>query len=80
MPGDVAVALRHVADAAADLLRAGGDVEAEHLIRPLAGVMKPSSDLIIVLLPAPFGPSRPTAPIGKTALTSARARFFRTRR
>ena len=24
--------------------------------------MKPSSDLIIVLLPAPFGPSRPTAP------------------
>src|SRR5688500_9696446 len=37
--------------------------------------MKPSSDLIIVLLPAPFGPSRPTAPSGNVALTSASARF-----
>ena len=28
-------------------------------------MMNPSSVLIIVLLPAPFGPSRPTAPAGK---------------
>ena len=27
--------------------------------------MNPSSDLIIVLLPAPLGPSRPTAPGGE---------------
>src|SRR5579864_4270791 len=37
--------------------------------------MNPSSDLRSVLLPAPFGPKRPTAPFGKTALTSRRARF-----
>ena len=36
--------------------------------------MKPSSALIIVLLPAPFGPSRPTAPAGKLARDVARAR------
>src|SRR6476619_5266732 len=34
---------------------------------------KPSSDLIIVLLPAPFGPSSPTAPDGNAALTSRSA-------
>ena len=45
-------------------------------MRPAAGAMKPSSALIIVLLPAPFGPSRPTAPSGKAALTSASALFF----
>src|SRR6187200_3096738 len=38
--------------------------------------MNPSSALIIVLLPAPLGPSRPTAPTGNKALTSASARFF----
>src|SRR5689334_5451004 len=45
-------------------------------IRPAVGAMKPSSDLIIVLLPAPLGPRRPTAPIGKLALTSLSALFF----
>ena len=33
-------------------------------MRPRSGTTKPSSALIIVLLPAPFGPSRPTAPAG----------------
>ena len=36
--------------------------------------MKPSSVLSSVLLPAPFGPSRPTAPAGNDAVTSFRAR------
>ena len=36
--------------------------------------MKPSSVLSSVLLPAPFGPSRPTAPGGNEAVTSCRAR------
>ena len=31
-------------------------------MRPCVGLMKPSSALSIVLLPAPFGPSRPTRP------------------
>ena len=35
--------------------------------------MNPSSALIIVLLPAPFGPSRPTAPAANDAVTSASA-------
>src|SRR5688572_4299834 len=34
----------------------------------------PSSALIIVLLPAPFGPRRPTAPGGNAALTSRKAK------
>src|SRR5438128_6437414 len=35
--------------------------------------MKPSSALIIVLLPAPFGPSSPTAPAANDEVTSRRA-------
>ena len=31
-------------------------------MRPSSGLTKPSSALSIVLLPAPLGPSRPTAP------------------
>ncbi len=38
-------------------------------MRPSFGFTKPSSALSIVLLPAPFGPSRPTAPRAKRALT-----------
>jgi len=45
------------------------------LDEPTVGVRKPSSDLSIVLLPAPFGPSRPTAPSGNLTLTSRRARL-----
>ena len=74
--GNVRVALRHVADARADLERRGGDVEAEHLHLPLSGTTKPSSDLSSVLLPAPLGPSRPTAPGGNTAVTSFSAQFL----
>src|SRR5215471_4637440 len=44
-------------------------------IRPFAGTTKPSSDLIIVLLPAPFGPSSPTAPRTNVVETSLSARF-----
>ncbi len=44
-------------------------------MRPSVGLMKPSSALSIVLLPAPFGPSRPTAPRAKRALTPFSARF-----
>ncbi len=33
-------------------------------IRPLSGLRSPSSAFSIVLLPAPFGPRRPTAPAG----------------
>ncbi len=62
MPGMCASLLRHVADARADFERRRGDIEAEHGMRPLVGATKPSSALIIVLLPAPLGPSRPTAP------------------
>src|SRR6266542_627330 len=35
--------------------------------------MKPSSALIIVLLPAPFGPSSPTAPAANDEVTSRSA-------
>ena len=42
-------------------------------IAPSLGLMKPSRLLIIVLLPAPLGPSRPTAPGRKLALTSRSA-------
>ncbi|OLB63323.1 MAG: hypothetical protein AUI11_01915 [Acidobacteria bacterium 13_2_20CM_2_66_4] len=38
--------------------------------------MKPSSDLIIVLFPAPFGPSSPTAPPANAAVTSRSAAFL----
>src|SRR4030095_14951014 len=46
-------------------------------ILPCVGTTKPSSDLIIVLLPAPFGPSSPTAPLGNTVVTSLSARLDR---
>src|SRR5215470_4386097 len=45
-------------------------------MRPCSGTMKPSSDLIIVLLPAPFGPSSPTAPAANDDVTSRSARFL----
>src|SRR5258708_7259986 len=38
--------------------------------------MKPSSAFSMVLLPAPFGPSRPTAPAANDEVTSRSARFF----
>ena len=38
-------------------------------ICPLVGFTNPSSALSIVLLPAPLGPSSPTAPFAKLALT-----------
>src|SRR4029077_16721202 len=44
-------------------------------IRPCVGTTKPSSDLIIVLLPAPFGPSSPTAPRTNVVVTSLSARL-----
>src|SRR6185503_7136473 len=44
-------------------------------MRPCAGLMNPSSVLSNVLFPAPFGPSRPTAPALKRADTSFSARF-----
>ena len=64
--GDVSVALRHVAEPRAHLERPLGDVQARApRAVPAFGGMNPSSALSIVLLPAPFGPSRPTAPAGK---------------
>src|SRR5581483_8190051 len=42
-------------------------------IRPRSGATNPSSDFSSVLLPAPFGPSRPTAPPAKAAVTSRSA-------
>ncbi len=42
-------------------------------ICPSDGTTKPSRALSIVLFPAPFGPSRPTAPDGNAADTSRRA-------
>src|SRR3954464_4465000 len=42
-------------------------------ISPRSGGTSPSSALIIVLLPAPFGPSKPTAPPGNVAVTSRSA-------
>src|ERR1700724_1692157 len=56
-----------------------GDVETSSpstRIRPAAGCRKPSSALIIVLLPAPLGPSRPTGPAADEALPSRSARLF----
>src|SRR5579872_6521266 len=44
-------------------------------IVPVDGTTNPSSALIIVLLPAPFGPSRPTAPAANDAVTSRSAAF-----
>src|SRR5580765_8090399 len=44
--------------------------------RPRSGTMNPSSDFSIVLLPAPFGPSRPTAPAANDDVTSRSARFL----
>src|SRR5512138_2553338 len=46
-------------------------------IRPRVGTTNPSSDLIIVLLPAPFGPSNPTAPLANVVVTSLSALFDR---
>src|SRR5262245_7040193 len=46
-------------------------------IRPRVGTTKPSSDLIMVLLPAPFGPSSPTAPRTNVVVTSLSARLDR---
>ena len=40
---------------------------------PLSGITNPSSDLSSVLLPAPFGPSKPTAPGRNEAVTSLSA-------
>ena len=45
-------------------------------MRPWFGLTKPSSDLSMVLLPAPFGPSRPTAPRANRAVTFFSAWFF----
>src|SRR5439155_722179 len=42
-------------------------------MRPAVGTTNPSSALIIVLLPAPFGPSSPTAPFANDAVTSRSA-------
>src|SRR3954453_20934990 len=42
-------------------------------MRPPSGTMKPSKALIIVLLPAPFGPSSPTAPAANELVTSRSA-------
>src|ERR1051325_2898156 len=42
-------------------------------ISPWSGTTNPSNALSIVLLPAPFGPSRPTAPAAKPVLTSRKA-------
>mgnify|MGYP003693554019 CR=1 FL=1 len=38
-------------------------------MRPLEGVRNPSNALSIVLLPAPFGPRRPTRPRPNAAVT-----------
>ena len=79
--GNVRVAFRHVADARANLerrrRRRRGRARASGRA---SGTTKPSSALIIVLLPAPFGPSRPTAPGGNVAVTSRSAGCARTRR
>src|SRR4029450_103449 len=45
-------------------------------MRPLEGVRNPSNALSIVLLPAPFGPRRPTAPRPNDAVTLLRATAF----
>ena len=75
-PRNVRVVLRHVADACADLQRRRAArrarAPASRRRRARAG---PSSALIIVLLPAPFGPSRPTAPLGNVAVTSRSAHW-----
>src|SRR5437667_2385142 len=42
-------------------------------IRPRSGTTNPSSALSIVLLPAPFGPSSPTAPAANDAVTARSA-------
>src|SRR5437588_4322580 len=42
-------------------------------MRPRSGTTKPRSAFSIVLLPAPFGPRRPTAPLAKDAVTSRSA-------
>ena len=42
-------------------------------MRPWLGATNPSSALIIVLLPAPFGPSSPTAPGRNVVVTSVSA-------
>ena len=56
--GDVGVALRHVADAGANLERRRRDVQAQDRHLALSGFTKPSSVLMSVLLPAPFGPEQ----------------------
>ena len=45
-------------------------------MRPWSGFTKPSRDLSIVLLPAPLGPSSPTAPFANFAETFLRAWFL----
>ena len=60
---EVAIALRHVADARADLRRLRADVMAEHG-RAALERQEAEQHFISVDLPAPFGPSRPTVPDG----------------
>ena len=74
------VVFRHVADAGANL---DGEVATSNprtRIVPRVGARNPSSALIIVLLPAPLGPSRPMAPRENVAVTpfSARLRPYST--
>jgi hypothetical protein len=45
-------------------------------ISPWFGFTNPRSDFSKVLLPAPLGPSRPTAPLANDVLTSRSAWFF----
>ena len=59
-----ALVLGREADLAADVELLPAEVHAEDLARPLVDGMRPSSVRIIVVLPEPFGPSRPTAPVG----------------
>ena len=75
--GNVAVALRHVAEPGANFVglfaRRRGPAPAS---ARTVGLTNPSSALSIVLFPAPFGPSRPIAPAGNWAVTSRSARFL----
>jgi hypothetical protein len=74
--GNVRVVFRHVADARADGERRVRHVQPQHAHRPLVRLHEPEQRLQHRALAAPLGPSRPTAPRAKLAVTFLSAWFL----
>ena len=70
------IVLRHVTDPAPHFVRVRRHIQARHPRQPEVAGMKQERMRMVVLLPAPFGPSRPTiSPRPTVKETSATAVF-----